>query len=262
MFVPVKDALINTVAFGSGPRTLLAHGGWTGSWELWAEPFELLQPRWRCVSYDHRGSGATRVDPARITLDAMVDDLFAVMEARGVDRCVLAGESRGAQVALIAAARHPERFEGLVLVAPSVSTDPPPPEFVAALREDYPGALDAFVDACLPEPGTDHLRKWGRDILGRADAESAVALLECAFELPDVARLTMPVVVIHGTLDVIAPPWRAPDSWRPTCPVRRSMHSREWATFRRCRCRTRSHRSSMGVSVAGDDVVMPIGRIP
>jgi pimeloyl-ACP methyl ester carboxylesterase len=134
----------------------------------------------------------------------MVDDLFAVMDARGVDRCVLAGESRGAQVVLLAAARHPERFEGVVLVASAVSTDEAPAEFMAALRADYPGAIRHFVDACLPEVDSDHLRAWGRDILGRAEPESAVSLLECAFEPPDHARLTMPVVVIHGTLDVIA----------------------------------------------------------
>ncbi len=145
------------------------------------------------------------MDPAQITLNAMVDDLFAVMDARGVDRCVLAGESMGAQVALLAAARHPERFEGLVLVAPSVSTDRPPTGFIAALREDYPGAIGDFVDACLPEADSVHLRKWGRDILGRAESESAVALLECAFEPPDYSRITMPVTVIHGTLDAIAP---------------------------------------------------------
>jgi pimeloyl-ACP methyl ester carboxylesterase len=144
------------------------------------------------------------VDAAQITLDAMVDDLFAVMDARGVDRCVLAGESRGAQVALLAAARHPERFEGLVLVAPSVSTGGPPIAFIAALREDYPGAIRAFVDRCLPEADSDHLRKWGRDILGRAEPESAVSLLECAYEPPDYGRITMPVAVIHGTIDAIA----------------------------------------------------------
>jgi pimeloyl-ACP methyl ester carboxylesterase len=108
-------------------------------------------------------------------------------------------------VVLLAAARRPERFEGLVLVAPAVSTDGDLAPFISALRQDYPAAIGAFVDQCLPEPNSDHLRKWGRDILGRATPESAVRLLECAYEPPDYARIAMPVAVIHGTLDAIAP---------------------------------------------------------
>lgn len=41
--IPVNGHLLNSVDFGSGPSTFIAHGGWVGSWELWQEPFQLLQ---------------------------------------------------------------------------------------------------------------------------------------------------------------------------------------------------------------------------
>jgi pimeloyl-ACP methyl ester carboxylesterase len=58
---------LHALAFGAGPRTVVAVGGWTGSWEVWEEPIAQLTARgWRCVTYDHRGSGESPVDPALI----------------------------------------------------------------------------------------------------------------------------------------------------------------------------------------------------
>lgn len=54
----------------------VAAGGWVGSWELSQDPFQLMQDRWRCISYDHRGSGASSFPTASLTPDALVDDLF------------------------------------------------------------------------------------------------------------------------------------------------------------------------------------------
>ena len=53
MFIQNSDAQLYAVDFGSGSRTILAHGGWIGSWELWTEPFTYLSENWRTVAYDH-----------------------------------------------------------------------------------------------------------------------------------------------------------------------------------------------------------------
>jgi pimeloyl-ACP methyl ester carboxylesterase len=77
MFLRVDDVQLNTVAFGDRTKPVfLAHGGWVGSWELWQDPFQLMQHDWRCIGYDHRGSGATVAPAAGITPQALVDDVF------------------------------------------------------------------------------------------------------------------------------------------------------------------------------------------
>src|ERR1700685_1991526 len=77
MFVPSDDVLLNVVQWGSEEYpAFVAHGGWAGRWEVWQEPFQLMQARWRCVSYDHRGAGASTATPAQITPHALVDDLI------------------------------------------------------------------------------------------------------------------------------------------------------------------------------------------
>ena len=47
MFITHADAQLYTVVFGNGPRTLLALGGWVGSWDLWAESFRALSQSWQ-----------------------------------------------------------------------------------------------------------------------------------------------------------------------------------------------------------------------
>ena len=201
-------ALLNVVAFGAGSRTLVAHGGWTGSWELWQGPFERLTARgWRCISYDHRGTGASVADPATITAERLVLDLLAVMDALDVDRCVLAGESMGSVIVGEAAVRRPAVVAGLVLAGamPSVPVYTGSP-FVAAVRADWSATAAAFVDACVPEPDADHLRRWGRQILRRSDAESAARLLEgCDGATFDASAVRAPALLIHGERDAIAP---------------------------------------------------------
>jgi pimeloyl-ACP methyl ester carboxylesterase len=76
VFLDVNGVRLHALVFGDGPRTLLAVGGWTGSWEVREEP--IAQPTrrgWRCVAYDHRGSGESPVEPASITVDAMAADV-------------------------------------------------------------------------------------------------------------------------------------------------------------------------------------------
>lgn len=209
MFFDVGGDLLHVVSFGSGPKTLVAHGGWVGSWELWLQPFELLSPDWRCVSYDHRGSGESPVSPTSITPDALVDDLFAVLDGLGIDRCVVAGESLGAVVVMQAALRAPERFDGVVVVdgAPMIDVDSVQP-LIAGARTDYRSTVAAFVEACVPGPSSDHLRRWGRHLLDRADPESAARLLECYLETPTVVpvdEIEVPTLIIHSTDDVIVP---------------------------------------------------------
>src|SRR3954453_18615791 len=180
MFLDVNGVRLHALAFGAGSRTLVAVGGWTGSWEGWEEPIaQLTAVGWRCVAYDHRGSGESPVDPALIDVEAMVDDVAGVLDAFGIERCILAGESQGGAIVQYAAARSPARFDGLVLSAPvptgrSERSD----GFAAACRSDYPAAVDRFVSACFPEPDSGHVKRWGRNVLLRAEPEQAARMIE------------------------------------------------------------------------------------
>lgn len=179
-------------------------------WELWTEPFAILRQQWRTVAYDHRGSGATLAPVASITAEQLVDDLFAVLDAYGIDHCVLAAESAGALTALSAALAQPARIQGLALVG-SMSYRPPQPEgdrFLFGLQNAYATTLDRFVEACLPTANSDHIKRWGRQIVNRASQEDAIALYHTAGSVDlrsELPRITQPTLIIHGEADAIVP---------------------------------------------------------
>jgi len=210
MFISVDNAQLYAVTFGSSTRTLLALGGWVGSWELWTNPFTHLSQTWRAAAYDHRGTGATVALTESITVQRMVDDVFAVLDALHIEQCVLAAESAGTVVALMAVLQHPERFNGLVLVdgvyyrpAPD-GVDP----FVIGLQQDFEGTIRRFVDNCVTPSTGEAVRRWGRQIMMRSPQAAAVQLYECVFGIdlrPQLAHILLPTLIIHGEDDQIVP---------------------------------------------------------
>lgn len=208
VFVPAPGALLHSVALGPDVDPVLALNGWCATWEAWAPTFELLSTTRRCLSYDTRGSGGSPCRPDDITLDHLVDDVFRVLDAHGVGRCVLAGESLGGFVAQLAALRDPGRFHHLVLVssAPFVTSEAVG-RWVNGARTDFPATVGEFVRECLSEPEAAALHPWGVQLFLGADPACAARLFECCFDtVPDLGSLTVPTTVVHGDGDRIVPP--------------------------------------------------------
>lgn len=71
------------------------------------------------ILYDLRGHGRSDQSPDGYTLDDSVEDLFALVDALGVDAPVhVVGHSYGASVALRAGLRYPDRLASLTLIEP------------------------------------------------------------------------------------------------------------------------------------------------
>lgn len=208
MFLKTSDAEFLISSYGNAKRTLVAHGGWVGSGELWAAPFEQLSHSWRAVTYDHRGTGATRSTAPKITLELLVADLFRVLDALEIDTCVLAAESMGAMVALQAVLLQPDRFSGLVIVGGRYVGAPTPARdrLLAGCKANFPATMEAFVNACAPEVDCDAERAWGKLIVNRSNGPDAVQLMECVEHLdltPHLSSITLPTLILHGRKDVI-----------------------------------------------------------
>jgi pimeloyl-ACP methyl ester carboxylesterase len=68
------------------------------------------------VAVDQRGHGRSDAPDAGYDLDTAVADLLALIEALGLERPLLAGQSWGGSVVLELAWRHPARVRGIVCV--------------------------------------------------------------------------------------------------------------------------------------------------
>ena len=106
----------------SGPReapaVVLLHGFGSSlqTWDTWAEG---LRRTHRVIRLDLPGSGLSPPDPAHDYRDERsLQLLLALLDALGVERASMVGHSMGGRLAWNFAARHPERTDRLVLVAP------------------------------------------------------------------------------------------------------------------------------------------------
>jgi pimeloyl-ACP methyl ester carboxylesterase/DNA-binding SARP family transcriptional activator len=105
---------------GEGPPLVKAAHWLTHLDHDWRSPVRRhwlveLSRRHRLIRYDERGCGLSDWDIPENTFESWVTDLEAVVEASGLDRFPMLGISQGAAVAVVYAARHPERVTRLVL---------------------------------------------------------------------------------------------------------------------------------------------------
>jgi proline iminopeptidase len=80
-----------------------------------------LSARRQLIMLDLRGTGRSSIpaDPQSYRCDHLVGDVEALREHLGLDRIDLLGHSAGASLAVLYAARHPQRVSRLALITPS-----------------------------------------------------------------------------------------------------------------------------------------------
>jgi len=187
------------------------------------------------VMLETRGTGESAVpaDNTTYRCDRQVGDVEALRMHLGLDRLDLLAHSAGANLAVLYAARYPDRIRRLVLLAPglyALGLAPPPAAVLAAALARrsaepwYAEARDAFLAA---QAGRDsvaslrryaplYYRRWNETTRAHADLglEPRAALIAAryyrrAFDpaatVAALARLTAPVLVYAGELDVIPP---------------------------------------------------------
>lgn len=111
--------------FGDGPPLVFAHG-LTGHHRVTRLELEPLAERYRVIVFDQRGHGASTpvTDPALYDPRRMAGDMLAVLDALGLERAIIGGESMGAATALVFALEHPQRVQALLLTAPAFGDQP------------------------------------------------------------------------------------------------------------------------------------------
>jgi 3-oxoadipate enol-lactonase len=102
---------------GRGPALVLLNG-WSASGLAWPRAWiRELEREFRVIRTDNRGSGFSRFADTPFTMSDLADDVAAVLDEAGVRRATVAGLSMGGMIAQEFALRHPDRVDGLVLIA-------------------------------------------------------------------------------------------------------------------------------------------------
>lgn len=161
-------------------------------------------PRRRVLSWDMPGYGASS-PLAAMDFAGLCDRLCAALDALGIERAVIAGQSIGGMIAQDMAIRHPGRVAGLVLIA-TVSA--------------FGGRDDSFKDSFLAA----RLAPLDRGMTMQAPAEEAIPAITGTAAGEDVRRdaitamAGIPESAYRQVLQTLATFDRREDQHRITCP--------------------------------------------
>jgi 2-hydroxymuconate-semialdehyde hydrolase len=221
--VNVAGVNTNYIEAGSGDPLILIHGSGPGvtAFANWRGVIPDLAERFKCYAPDTLGFGYTDFpdDISGFNMDRWVAHLVGFMDALGIPKAHVIGNSYGGALALAVATRHSERIGGIVLMGSAGRTEfqmtkgledvwgyQPSMESMRGLMRTFahdpslvkeeivrsryeasirPGAHEKY-SSLFPEPR----QRWLKEL-----ATSDEALRE----------LTQPVLIIHGREDVIVP---------------------------------------------------------
>lgn len=120
-FQPLKLATGETTRWsdsgGKGPALVLVHG-LANSLEIWDRVSGKLARDFRVIAFDLPGFGCASRPDAAYDGPFFATQLDAFLDAVGLERCILVGNSLGASIIVRLAALAPERIEKAVLAAP------------------------------------------------------------------------------------------------------------------------------------------------
>jgi pimeloyl-ACP methyl ester carboxylesterase len=118
-FVLVGGVKVHYQRAGTGRPLLLLHG-LVGSARNWRQNIRFLARNSGVYAVDLFNMGRSeRVPGLDAGLEATADRLAAYMDALGLAEADIAGHSHGGAVAMMFAARHPDRVRSLILFAPA-----------------------------------------------------------------------------------------------------------------------------------------------
>ncbi len=114
-----------------GQPVMLLHG-WGASTFSWREQMDVLaEAGYRAVAFDRPpyGLSAKTGDNLPVTADQLAEFTAATMDALGIERAVMVGQSQGGGVVGYFAVMYPERTAGVVFVSGALrpTDDPLPP---------------------------------------------------------------------------------------------------------------------------------------
>jgi peroxiredoxin len=211
---------------GTGQPIVLIHG-WPLSHRMWESQITALtEAGYRCISYDRRGFGDSGRPSSGYDYDTFASDLNDLLTSLDLRDVVLAGFSMGGGEV----ARYIGRY-GTACVAKAMLISAVPPfllktsdnpdgmpqqvfdDMVAGVKKDRIGFLEQFFPPFFNwKPGSKAMSAdvidfskwiaWKASALGTA--QCIVAFGTTDFRR-DLAKFTIPTVVIHGDEDQIVP---------------------------------------------------------
>jgi sigma-B regulation protein RsbQ len=204
------------------PLMMLANGFGCDQ-NMWRLVVPALAADFRLVLFDHVGSGLAEPSawqPERYaTLDGYVDDILRICHELELNDVVFVGHSVSAMMGVLAAIAEPERFRKLILIGPSPRyiddatyrggfSESDIEELLESLESNYLGWSAAMAPVIMGNPERPELGQELTNSFCRTDPQAARVFARTTFlsdNRTDLARVTVPTLILQCSSDVIAP---------------------------------------------------------
>ncbi|HVL07319.1 MAG TPA: alpha/beta hydrolase [Acidimicrobiales bacterium] len=220
------DVLVrNNVRVSGNPdgRPMMFAHGFGCDQNMWRFVAPAFEDRYRTVLFDYVGAGASDLaayDPDRYaSLQGYAADVVEICEALDLHDVVFVGHSVSAMVGVLAAGAAPDRFGALVLIGPSPRyidegdyvggfTEEDIDDLLASLDSNYLGWSSAMAPVIMGNADRPELGAELTASFCRTDPEIQKRFAQVTFlsdNRADLARATVPALVLQCSDDVIAP---------------------------------------------------------
>ncbi len=146
-FIEVNGVNVHYKTYGEGKPTFILLHGFGASLFSWREVTEPLAEFGTVIAYDRPAFGLTErpmewEGESPYSQDSQVELVIGLMDALGIEKATLVGNSAGGTVSMLTALKYPERVTSLILVDPAVYAG---------------GGAPAWIRPLLGTPQFDHL---------------------------------------------------------------------------------------------------------
>jgi pimeloyl-ACP methyl ester carboxylesterase len=228
-FVEVNNINIHYKTWGQGEPTFILLHGFGASIFSWREVTEPLSQFGTVIAYDRPAFGLTErplewEGESPYGPQAQVNIVIGLMDALGIEKAILVGNSAGGTVSMQVALQHPERVEALILVDAAVYAGGGAPSWSRPiLKTPQMNHVGPLIARQLQAQGTEFLKTAFHDPskitpeifagyqkpLQIENWDKALWQLTVASEESGLAdrvnEITLPALVITGDDDRIVP---------------------------------------------------------
>ncbi len=183
----MSDIQLHYIEQGQGKPLILLHGNGE-SCDYFEHQIPCFAKDYHVIAIDTRGHGQSPRGEKPFTIVQFAEDLREFMDQNAIGKAILLGFSDGGNIALTFALKYPERIDKMIVDGANLFPDGVKPLYQWPIEIGY---RIARLFAKKSEQA-----KQNAEMLG-------LMVNEPHIEPSELARLTMPVLVVAGTKDMI-----------------------------------------------------------
>ena len=183
----MSDIQLHYIEQGEGQPLILLHGNGE-SCDYFEHQIPCFSSNYRVIAIDTRGHGKSPRGEKAFTIKQFAEDLHDFMDEKGIEKAILLGFSDGGNIALTFALKYPERVEKMIVNGANL--------FPSGVKSRYQMPIEIGYRIAGLFSKKSEKAKQNAEMLG-------LMVNEPHIEPSELACLTMPILVVAGTKDMI-----------------------------------------------------------